>query len=304
MTLRPFLSLILLLSLPAAAARPSDPALLAGALQALQQEDLRVAAIAYRLATRNVSQCRLLQPQSGITVHSLSQYAGRYRDAARSVFGLSDLPAVLVVVPGSAAAKAGIRAGDEIASVNGVALRDAPLAKSSAKAAVEAALLLRKATETSAPVALRLRRLGQVVTVSLKAEQGCASRIELVPGSKLNAKADGEVVQLTTAVLSEAKNDDELAFIIAHEMAHNALGHPQMLKAQGRTTARILATEIEADQFSLKLMHKAGYDPAAAARFWTRFGKKTGLGIFSDGTHQRAAARVQALEAGAKALTQ
>jgi beta-barrel assembly-enhancing protease len=304
MSLRFFLPLLLLHAVPAVATRPADPALFADALKALQQEDFRVAAIAYRLATRNVSQCRLLQPQSGITVHSLSQYAGRYRDAARSVFGLSDLPAVLVVVPGSAAAKAGIRANDEIVAVNSVALRDAPLGKSSAQAAVEAALLLRKATEAAAPVALRLRRAGQIITVSLTAEQGCASRIELVPGSKLNAKADGEVVQLTTAVLSEAKNDDELAFIIAHEMAHNALGHPQMLKAQGRTKSRILATEIEADQFSLKLMHKAGYDPGAAARFWTRFGKKTGLGIFSDGTHQRTATRVRALEAGASALTQ
>ena len=48
----------------------------------------------------------------------------------------------------------------------------------------------------------------------------------------------------------------------------------------------------------------AGYDPMAAARFWTRFGKKTGAGIFSDGTHLRTRDRVRLLTDEAAKLAQ
>ena len=273
-------------------------------LRSLQAEDQRVATIAYRLATRGRSLCKFTQPQLGLSLHSLSQYAADYRDAARAAFGLSDALSVLVVVRGSVADRAGIKPGDDVLSINQTELRDAPLGKRSAIAVAGASRLVREAAEKPEPLVLTLRRQGQVMTVALKAEPGCASRVELVPSSKLNAKADGEVLQLTTAVLSEARDDDELAFIIAHEMAHNGLGHPQMLRAAGRKKSRVLATEIEADQVGLRIMHLAGYDPHAGARFWSRFGKKTGYGIFSDGTHQRTAARVRTLEAEANALTQ
>jgi hypothetical protein len=51
-------------------------------------------------------------------------------------------------------------------------------------------------------------------------------------------------------------------------------------------------------------MKGAGFDPHAPARFWARFGKKTGAGIFSDGTHLRTKARVKLLEAEANRITQ
>jgi membrane-associated protease RseP (regulator of RpoE activity) len=304
MFLRLALLFLALLAIPVRASSPDLLSAQVASLRALQAEDARVATVAYRLATRGKVFCKFTQPQTGFLLHSLSQYDADYRVAARSAFGLSDALSVLVVVRGSAAERAGIQAGDDLLKVNQTPLRDAPLGKRSAVSVVEGSRLVRQATEKPDPPLLTLRRKGQVTSLPLNAERGCASRVELVPGSKLNAKADGEVLQLTTAVLSEARDDDELAFIIAHEMAHNGLGHPQMLRASGWKKSRVLETEIEADQVGLRLMHLAGYDPHAGARFWARFGKKTGYGIFSDGTHQRTKARVRLLEDEAKALTQ
>ena len=304
MLLRLALLFLVLLAGPVRATNSNPFSAQVESLRSLQAEDGRVARIAYRLATRGRALCKVVQPQSGFLLHSLSQYAADYRGAARVAFGLSDALSVLVVVGGSAADRAGIKPGDDVLRINQTELRDAPLGKRSAIAVAGASRLVREAAEKPEPLVLTLRRQGQVLSVTLKAELGCASRVELVPGSKLNAKADGEVLQLTTAVLSEARDDNELAFIIAHEMAHNGLGHPQMLRAAGRKKSRVLATEIEADQIGLRLMHLAGYDPHAGARFWARFGKKTGFGIFSDGTHQRTKARVATLEAEANALTQ
>ena len=44
-------------------------------------------------------------------------------------------------------------------------------------------------------------------------------------------------------------------------------------------------------------MINAGYDPEAAIRFWTRYGKEHGKGIFSAATHYRWKKRVKLLAA-------
>jgi beta-barrel assembly-enhancing protease len=276
----------------------------------LQKADARVATIAYRLATRGVSLCPLRQALPGLTLHSIGQYSQDFRPAARAAFGLGFSPALAVVVPGGAADRAGLRVGDALTAIGGVVHQGSVrVSRGGSMDAVTAAYLALERGLLAPPARLTLTRLtlngsGQPFNVELTGVMGCKSRIELVPSGKLNAKADGEIVQITTAVLEETRDDSELAFIIAHEMAHNVLGHPQMLRAQGRKASRVLATEIEADRFAIKLMHKVGYDPGAAARFWTRFGKKTGAGIFSDGTHQRTKDRVRTLENEARLLTQ
>jgi predicted Zn-dependent protease len=68
---------------------------------------------------------------------------------------------------------------------------------------------------------------------------------------------------------------------MAHEFAHNILRHRDRLNAArasrgvlgvGRGVSSIRQTEIEADRLSVYLMERAGYDPGAAVRFWTRYG--------------------------------
>jgi beta-barrel assembly-enhancing protease len=270
----------------------------------LQKADARVATIAYRLATRGVSLCPLRQALPGLTLHSIGQYSEDFRAAARAAFGLGFSPALAVVVPGGAADRAGLRAGDALTAIGGVVQGGGGLRKAGTTEAITTAHVALDRGLQTPPLRLSVMRAGRPLIIELTGVMGCKSRIELVPNAKLNAKADGEIVQITTAVLEETRDDSELAFIIAHEMAHNVLGHPQMLRDQGRKASRVLATEIEADRFAIKLMHKAGYDPGAAARFWTRFGKKTGAGIFSDGTHQRTKDRVRTLENEARLLTQ
>lgn len=262
---------------------------------------MRVATLAHRLAVRGRAHCPdRREPLSGLRIHLLGQYARDYREAAQARFGLGDYPAVLALAQGSGAEAAGLRPGDWIIAVNGRDMRLDPATP--ARVALEQAELAIATALAAGPAQFRVRREGADEAILLAAEEGCASRVELVPGRRLNASADGRIVQISTAVLAEAEDDDELAFIIAHEMAHNILRHAARLERTGRSRGAIRETEIEADRLAIRLLAAAGFDPRAAARFWQRFGRKTGAGIFSDGTHLRTGPRVRLLTDEADAV--
>ncbi len=289
----------LLAATPAGAGAQDDR----DALLALNRLDARVANIAYRLSVRNVALCPKTVPQLGLTFHAIEQYEGRFRVAAASLFGLGDAPAVLAVVDGGPADKAGIRVSTMFTKINGVAIVDALGGVKSGYERVENLERLIEAAALTPPIRLTLGRASPAAEVRLTGTPGCASRVQVEPGTTLNAYADDTYVKLTSAVAEYAKDDGELAAIIAHEMAHNILDHQTRLNAIGRSRANIRMTEIEADKLSVKLLNGAGYDPLAAARFWARFGKKTGAGIFSTGTHLRTKPRVKLLEDEAALLT-
>jgi predicted Zn-dependent protease len=153
--------------------------------------------------------------------------------------------------------------------------------------------------------ALEVRRGGERLTIIVEAEQGCLSRFQVVPGRSLNARADGRYVQVTTRIAEYVADDGELAAILAHEFAHNVLGHRVRLDQAGVSRGflgnfggnarRIRETEIEADRLSVYLMERAGYDPAAAARFWSRFGRR-GLNFLGSPTHPNWRARILSFE--------
>jgi beta-barrel assembly-enhancing protease len=269
---------LLLLAFFAVAANvmPRDPGVLA-----LQAQDMRVATIGYRLATANAVRCPKRQPQSGLILHSLGQYGRDLRSVMHSQFAVSPFPTVQGVVPGSAAARAPLYEGDVITAVNGTGMPNIVTRKPRFDV-VEAASSALEQAFAKGPAVLRLAR---GVTVRLTPVSGCPSLFQVVPSARLTATAAGRYVQLSSAIVDAARDDEELAFIIGHEMAHNILDHKARLDKQGRKAANILATEIEADDFGLQLMRGAGYDPHAAARFWAREGDRMDAGLFRDGTH-------------------
>ena len=65
----------------------------------------------------------------------------------------------------------------------------------------------------------------------------------------------------------------------------------------GSNARRIRETEIEADRLSVYLMERAGYDPAAAVRFWSRFGRR-GLNFLGSPTHPNWRRRIAVVRGG------
>jgi len=111
----------------------------------------------------------------------------------------------------------------------------------------------------------------------------CKLTFRLVPRAGVGAAADGNQILLSTGLLAFVRDDDELATVMAHRMAHLLLERPApqaFLTRLGSTIGRSgerapepvfdPAQERAADRVSLFLLARAGRDPAAAVRFWRR----------------------------------
>lgn len=301
----------------AAAPLDQDASEVAG-LEALRAQDLRVATIAFRLATAGVKLCDRRVPQVGLVLHDAAQYSPSLRPVAARHFGLGAGPSISAIVPGSPAALAGLRADDALIAVNGVAVTTADGgARRASFAGIARAMAALDAAFARGPAVLTMRRAERSFDAEIRPVEACPSEVQLIPSAKHDAAADGHYVQVTSAMVDYAARDDELAMVIAHELAHNILRHRARLDAQGvpsglfskfgKNAARIRATEIEADRVGLQLVALAGYDVEAAPAFWRRFGKDHGFGIFADATHpswrkREAALRQMIDEIGAKAV--
>ncbi len=123
-------------------------------------------------------------------------------------------------------------------------------------------------------------------------------------GSGDKTQADGDIVQIGAAFLEDLADDDQLAAIVAHELAHNILKHRMRVAAAGGKTgfasefgrsARLSRiVEDEADRLSVHLMRNAGYDPNAAVAFWQR--QRGSLrDLLSGGSHASAGQRANVL---------
>lgn len=88
----------------------------------------------------------------------------------------------------------------------------------------------------------------------------------------------GGKIIVFTGILPVAENDDQLATVLSHEIAHALAHHSNeriALKESGRVSvltqkAFSRQQEAEADHIGVFLMTFAGYDPEEAIRFWVR----------------------------------
>lgn len=271
-------------------------------VRALSDQDAKVLDIGERLIVAGRPLCSGATGSVGLTVQRLAQYGGDYRAAARQLLGIANRPTVTVIAPGGAAERAGIRRGDVLLSVNGRAFPDdAPRRKAGDFAGTAEVLDVLDAAVARGRVELAIQRGTAVLTVMVIPRAACHARFDVRAGRANNASSDGITVQISSDLVARAQNDGEIAAILAHELAHNILRHPQRLEAreQGLSTRR---TEMEADRLSVWLLDAAGFAPADAAAFWRRWGKSRDYGIFSDGSHPRWRDRATAIEAEAAAI--
>lgn len=212
--------------------------------------ELRVQTILRRILLANHAQCAALQSDHGLVVGAPGLFPGG--------------APVIAVLPGSAAESAGLRRGDLVRAVNGT-----PWSPDPGETAAFARAL--GATGEAPALTLVIERDDARLAFTLPGQPACRAAAQLAPTSAINATAIGSTVIVAAGLERLLPDDAELAFAVAHEAAHVILGHtaPGQRSAIGDRPQR-LAMEQAADAAALRLMARAGYDPAAAARAWPK----------------------------------
>ena len=269
----------------------------ASAIPIWQAHEARLLSIGWRLARANAPLCQHSPGGVGLMLADVHQF--KDPDRARAVLGISGDVIVEAVAAGSPAQAAGLRAGAQVLAIGGHAVTG--LADPKARDdAVSDALHDRIDSQLAASgrVTLRIAAPGQSPRdVTLVGEKACRARFAMLK-SGTAAKTSGFVIQIAVQLLAETPGDDEAATMIAHELTHNIFGHWQQAVVTGRNNyVAIRRNEREADRMAPWLMANAGYDPAAAPRFFAAWGQRPSGGMTRAPTHDSWQERVEAVTA-------
>jgi hypothetical protein len=286
--LLPMLGAIAALHPALAASKPTTPSV-ALALQELQRDDQRLQAIGWRLATANAPFCAGARPAVGLLLQDMMNYNDP--DAIRAAVGIAGDIAVQAVAPGSPAERAGLRPDDEVLAINGSTVASLPRVKAGDYTRLTALHdRIEAALQRDGKLQLRISRTdGEAREIELTGVPACPGRFELrTQGGK--AQADGARVLIgrrfgETDRPSDILEESEFAAVVAHEFAHNLLGHRDRLEEEGGNWGNVRKTEREADRLSIWLLANAGFDPAAAIRLMRGWGRRNDLGILRLPTH-------------------
>lgn len=187
---------------------------------------------------------------------------------------------------------------------------------------------LKTLVERLRPIAGRIEKASGEICHDL-GKSNCDFEIVVDPSQKgLNAHADGQNVVVYPAMIDFAKNDSQLAFVIAHEFAHSIMAHvasTQKNVAIGGilgTIADVVASsqgidtggqigklganaalmryspdfENEADYVGLYILARAGYKVEDAPGFWRQMSLQVPQAIYATSTHPNNPSRTLAMQ--------
>lgn len=263
----------------------------------------RLYAVADTVLLRGAALCEgRTKPQLGLRAWSRDNEAF---NAAYTTRGADHGVRVFALARGGPAELAGLRIGDRILSINGETIPAQPGAMSVYAARLEAAL-------ARGAVTIGYEREGQQSAVRVTPAPACDIRIVFTNSPMVNAATDGRSVIVMRGLVNLLRRDDELALVVGHELAHNALGHFTRGRALGhdrafdggdrRTQASMREFEREADYVGLYFVALAGYDYQAAIESSNRMSSANPFGDRSTSTHPSQAERYQLLVKAAREI--
>lgn len=277
--------------------------------------------LAFPLQAKNAEFCGKTAPMSGMTAWNLHSVPKQYQGAAQSLFGLDDNLNIHLVAKKSPAEKAGLRRGDIILSING---QDIPAGKDAAKMAERA--FESAGLKQSEIVVIHDNKPVSRVVIPVEA---CDYPVILnYNDNEINAYADGERIVVSKGIVRFSESDNEIAMVIAHELAHSALMHVNKMQqnvtlgafggyaldglfaglgvgtggqfsALGQDIAMqqySIPFEQEADYVGMYFMARAGYPTNGIADFWRRMGAEGSASLTVRRTHPTSPERFIAID--------
>jgi hypothetical protein len=289
------------------------------ALQSLVAQQNRLDRVAAPLLVNNPAICKdNARNLLGFTAKNKYSYSEELSGATHQALGLNERLQVVNVLAGSGAARAGVHKGDGLVAVDDQPLPQGPHAERQA-AAIIGPLVTGKQS-----VKLTVARSGANVALNVPLTLACAFSVELGNSDNVNAYSDGRRIVVTRGMMRFAQTDNELAYVLAKEMAHNVLGqqakqhisgtmgdiidnlvllHPDMSTMNGMAGIKPYTPELDAsaDNLSLYMAARAGYSVDGAPRFWQRLAQQYPASVLNGYTaiHPMTSSRLSAMDKAA-----
>jgi hypothetical protein len=251
-----------------------------------------------------------------LAVHNLEDYRGRRRDAMESVYELDERIRVTLVGREGPAHVAGLREGDVILAVNDIETPRGMAASAFYR------LHVRPLVEAGKPITFTLLRKAERITALVQPVLACDYPVRLQANGEINAYATGTSITIYTGLMNAFSDNQEVGVVVAHELAHNLMGHREkktlelwkdiyiarILDSATRTNAGSLYGnfayldssvdfEYEADYVGLYLAARAGLEFERAPEFLRRLALDAPGSINRASTHPKLAARYVAQKA-------
>ncbi|MAY19390.1 MAG: hypothetical protein CL955_02070 [Erythrobacteraceae bacterium] len=261
------------------------------AIETFQFFDQRLQDVGWQLARGNADYCDNAIPSIGLQLQDMASYGSP--EVARRALGLKRDFAVQTAARGSPAAATGAFAANrEVIRLGSFDPNEWPASPrlnwQRLKLAHDHVDELLE-SEGSVTVGFAGGETVEVAPVTV-----CATRFELA-GRGDDAVATGDRVVIGIKFPGFAYEEQVFAGVVAHELAHNLLGHKAWLDRHGRSRSNTRRTEREADRLMPWLLANAGYDPVAAEEFLETYKPTSGSVLFIPGTHQKWRDRAEAV---------
>ena len=257
-------------------------------IKEMAKASIRLQKITWPILKKNKKQCLQTKSYSyGVLYASIYDLPSEDKEIFHDLYNSSiekvyfdkyktdNFPIVLSVVENSPAHESGLKNNDIVLKINGYDTNN----------------FRKKLTtlyKTKSNITITVLRKEQVKTLNLIGIKACAYNVQPFPSGYPNAFADGNKVFITMAAIKLAKTDDEIAFLIGHEIAHNikhfktfntneanslAINYLDMPKVREFRDLFIWTNEqkeIEADIEGVKLAFNAGYSLKNVNDYWRR----------------------------------
>ena len=240
--------------------------------------------VAAPLLIKNAPMCSVASRRIlGFTAKNQYSYSSDYVEVAHTGLGLEDRLQVMSVLPGSGAMQAGIQEGDLL-----VAASDRPV-PSGPNAERLAGSLMADVVAGNSSLQLMVLRGDASIVIQVPLTPACAMIIDLGNSDTVASYADGSRVMVTRGMLGFVRSEDELAWVLAREIAFNVVTlaprpdiaavidrlHSLNIAPQTAFDEQLIAPttpvqDAAIDRIALYMLARAGYTLDGIGEFWER----------------------------------
>jgi len=272
-----------------------------------------VKSIGFKINSVNADICNKTDFNSGLTFANENVMGLKIAKFFPSKINLGSQVSIISIVKNSPADKAGLALGDIILEVEGYTFPEG-------RNALKKISKHFKNIEEKKIKKIKIDRNGEILTFDINQTKICNYPIIFTQDKIVNAYADGKSIIMTQGMVDYARDDNEIAMVIAHELAHNDRGHLDAMKKNtlimgsigfvldlmtiyysggtaggdaentemwskiGRN-AYSVEFEKDADYGGVYYAYRAGYDISQVKNFWERIGSENPKQIAISSTH-------------------